>query len=115
MDIFIGENAIHKCGQTPKQCFLSCFNMSHGNKKKDRCENPWSWYAEVKIVARIETIHYLTESVACNIEGMIYNRYVKNGCKTLNIDIPSYSEWFLEKNKHLFSYTECDEIFEWGN
>lgn len=113
MDIFIGDNPMHKCGQTPKDCFLSCFNMSHGNKKKLRQLNPWLQYVEVKVVAKIESMHYITESVACNIEGMMYNKYVSKGKKTLNIDIPSHSERFLQKNQHLFSFEECDEVFEW--
>jgi hypothetical protein len=71
MDIFIGENALHKCLQNPKECFLSCFDMSHGNKK-NKSTNPWSKYVEVKVVMNIETIYYLTEPVACSMEGKIY-------------------------------------------
>lgn len=44
MDIFFDSDqnsALHKCGRTPKDCFTHCFSMSHGNKKKDRKNNPW--------------------------------------------------------------------------
>lgn len=102
MDIFIGENALHKCLQNPKECFLTCFDMSHGNKK-NKNTNPWSKYVEVKNVTTITSVHYLTDPIARSIEGCTYYHYVSQGLRTLNIDRPSYNERFLEKNKHLYT------------